>query len=280
MRLRYAFGLAIAVVSSAAISADLGTYGEVYEISEQDMFQRISFQASGADFKSKAEKKAAEAKQWFESAPQKVTLPTTDVTRSYMVRHVLNVISDHKVPVFVEKSSGRMVQTPTQNISNYRVEHRFLARKGDKINVLDNPEFNARYAFKGRFLVFNPDNEVEKNFVMEVAQYDPAMTLITTHGDILGLSEETGKPVHLLYPSLESMFRLERTPSLLGVADKDGETFLSVTQFGPEQTESKKPNRVISQYWNGPVDSEEIEIKTVNKYFDPSKMNEQIGGRP
>lgn len=272
-----ASGVALAgllMVSTASVGKDLGTYGELYEVREQDLFQRMAFEASGADFKAETEKRQTQAKEWFEGAPEHVSLNSARETKSFFIRHELVVTSDFKVPVLIDKETGVMVQTPVKNISEYRVEYRHLARKGDRHNVVDNPT----YSLQEKFLVFNPDIESEREFAMASADADQSLMLVTTHGDILELSKESGKPVHLLFPSLEDIFQIENTPSLLRLSRYKDEKILAVTEFGKADRDPKKAIETLERYWSGPLAPDEAELKTVSRQIDPRQVMRQFGG--
>lgn len=262
--------MAVAVPSTAH---DLGTYGEVFEIEEQDLFQRLAFEMSGIDFKEQAKAKTERAEAWFESAPKKVHLNHAKKTRSFLIRHQLVVTSDLKAPVFVDNQTGAMVQSPTRNISEYHVEQRYLARRGEVHKVTDNPTYNLTE----RFLVFNPDNTSERAFAMAAAKADQSLVLVTTHGDIISLSKESGKPVHMLFASLQDIFKIERTPSLMGMTVHKGEKLLAVTEIGTEDRSPEDAVSFVRRNWSGPKVSDEVEIKVVSQDIDPQQLMKQFG---
>jgi hypothetical protein len=267
--------LASALVSVSISAKDLGTFGEVYEVVEQDLLQRMAYEASGSVLRERLEERQEEAKKWFNNAPRKVNVGRSVNGNVYFIKHELIVTSDFEVPVLVDKQTGVVVQTPTKNISNYRVEYRYLARKGDRKSVTDSPG----YSMPERFLVFNPDDDDQMAFVMKAAETDKNLTLVTTHGDILGLSEETGRPVHLLFPSLKDIFLFERTPAFMGLTHHNSEKVLFTIELSLDQLEPKKALKFISSNWSGPSNvPEDVQVKRVVKEIDPTALMRQFGG--
>jgi hypothetical protein len=268
--------LIVALLPTTALAKDLGTFGETFEIIEQDMLQRMAYEASGSEFKAKLKERQEAAKAWFEGAPRYVQLGSVTKSSAFLIRHELLVTSDLEVPVLVDKITGEMVQTPTKNISNYRVERRLIARKGERRLVTENPTFRL----PERFLVFDPDNRAQWEFAKRAAKMAEPPTLVATHGNILQMSKEAGKPVYMLFPSLTDIFRFETAPAFLGSTEVEGEKLLYSIQIGKDDLIPEDAETFLLANWEGPSDSfGEPAIRRVVKEIDPQAVMRQLGAK-
>lgn len=270
---RLLVSLIVGLMASQSVALDLGKYGEIYPISEQDLFQRMAYEATRETVQQGIEERQKQARDWFEGAPDQTSMPFANETRSFFVRHQMEVTSDFQVPVLVDRDTGEMVQTPTRNISFYRVEQRLIAEKGDVINPMDNPTFKLQ----NRFLVFNPTDPRQLDFAMEAADYHDKLMLVATEGDILDMSKKSDKPVHLLFPSMVDIFALKRVPALMGEVELEGEKVLSVTEIGSEDLDVRKVDDFFDEYWGGPSSPDDAEVVEIKKTIDPKRVMRQFG---
>jgi len=266
---------AVVAFASGVCAKDLGTFGEVYEIQEQDLMQRLAYETTKPPFQEESRKRQEKVKTWFNDAPQKVDLARATETNIFFIQHELLVTSDLEAPVFVDKTTGQMVQTPTKNISEYRVEYRLLAKKGDRHPVTNRPTHNLQQ----RFLIFNPDDKRQFEFAQAAADSNEFLTLVTTHGNIIELAKTLGKPVYLLYPSLQDIFRFNRAPAFTGETTRNGDKMLFVIEMGPELLDPQSATAFIEDNWDGPANAnEETPLRKVVKEIDPKAVMRQLGG--
>jgi len=272
---RFCLLLIFAVFASGAYSKELGTFGEVYEVREQDLMQRLAYETTKPSFQKQSRHRQEKVKTWLKNTPEIVSLPRATKTKIFFVQHELLVTSDLKAPVFVDKKTGDMVQTPTKNISEYRIEHRLIARKGDRHPITD----RLKHQLQQRFLIFNPDNKRQRAFAKAAAGSNELLTLVTTHGNIFDLAKEMGKPVYLLYPSLQDIFRFNRTPAFAGQTVRKGEKMLFVIEMGPELLGPKNASSFVSSNWDGPVNATaDTPLRKIVKEIDPKAVMRKLGG--
>lgn len=176
------------IFSVCAGAKDLGTVGNIYEITERDFLEEIQDRASGVDWNALMR----DARARLEANIGKVDkgFPKASDNATYYID--LTTKLDH--PVYVRNKSGKP---------------QLLYPKGYKFNVLDYVKFNQRY------VVFDAERPEEVAWYKSMFVNDPNSMPIISRGNALEFAKEVKREIYILDEQLAGRFELKATPTVI-----------------------------------------------------------------
>lgn len=187
-------GVSIAVLvgsflaSTTAISGDFGTYGQTYPVKEKSTIEAIQAKFQSMMDSGEWDKYVAEYKEKTLDSirnPKSKDLPKVITNNTRYFDPTIEVIEDIPLP-----------------------DGRFLARKGDRINPLD------QLGLSKEILFFDATDERQVNWMVEIKKENPNVIAIATKGEWFKAMEKHGVKIYFdQMGHLTDRFDIQRVPS-------------------------------------------------------------------
>lgn len=179
--------LALATSLASAVEpgrvVDLGLDGPLFQIRERDMMHLIQERAGQINPEMIRDKMSAAAKEYGRRLPG---LPL--VTERHRRTHE---------PVIVMQDE---IRVPNGDV---------IAPAGTELRPLQHVNI------KGRWVFLDTDQPLHMKWAKQILKEDPALKIVSVHGDPFQARKDLGTMVYLAYPTFLDRFGVERVPSVV-----------------------------------------------------------------
>lgn len=203
--------VAASVLAAAAYAKDLGTWAEVWQITEVDMRQLLVASASRVDWDRVEDDTAKSAKIYLDRLPRH-QMGETAQTRTRWMDPSIVLDEDIKVPV-------------NDGSANWRV----LFPKGTRANPLSVTRPDRAMLF------FDGTSKEQTDFALKALSMYPAtlMLIEATGANPEQLAKRAGAPVYTSTDALRSRFQITVTPALVYPGEGEQRMLIGITEYSP-----------------------------------------------
>ncbi len=221
--------LGLGLIANLSIAADLGVQGQAYPIVEPDMRSRMMRDVAKVDW-TKIEKERGQSTQSYFGRLAPYALPLATKTQTQWIEPSLVLAADLKT--LVKKPDGS-------------IEWQILYPKGTKVNPLE------KLKPAERMLFFDGRSPEQVAFVREALRQEPRLIMpVLTAGNPADLGKLWSRPVYFANQTLIDKFRIQATPTLVGVGEGAQSLYLAVTTLASPYRQA-----YIKMAWSGIGDS-------------------------